>query len=179
MNSWTCFQLTLATGRPGPLHRLGFLHIIAFHNSCVHGVSNIQYPSLISASCCGPSSWYRIPSSFGVSIETFAHEFGHVFGLRHFFAQITEQRWRSVLFGDHDPFSIMNYGDDSVLTDTDKADLQRLYELAWGGELTRINGTPIELQRPYHTTLAERVSLGRLDPSAGDGPARAAALLLR
>ena len=93
-------------------------------------------------------------------IDTFVHEFGHVFGLRHFFAQVTETRWASEIFGEHKPFSIMNYGDNSVLTETDKSDLQRLYELAWSGELTDVNGTPIRFVRPFHTA-------GLLGPSDG------------
>lgn len=83
-------------------------------------------------------------------VETLAHEIGHIFGLRHFFAQISEGQWASVVFGEHSKFSIMNYGEDSTLTEFDKSDLKRLYELVWSGELTEINGTPIRLVRPYH-----------------------------
>ena len=84
-------------------------------------------------------------------IETLAHEVGHVFGLRHFFAQITETRWRSEIFGDHEPFSIMNYGAQSRMSDADKRDLKTLYMMAWAGTLTEINGTPIKLVRPFST----------------------------
>lgn len=83
--------------------------------------------------------------------ETICHELGHVFGLRHFFAQIRETAWRSQIFGEHNPFSIMNYGSQSTLTAADRADLKRLYELARGGQLTKINGTPIRLVKPFHT----------------------------
>ena len=83
-------------------------------------------------------------------VETLIHEIGHVFGLRHFFAQVSEGRWPSEIFGSHRPFSIMNYGAQSVLTETDRRDLRRLYRAAWGGALTHINGTPIRLVRPYH-----------------------------
>jgi len=86
-------------------------------------------------------------------VETFCHEIGHVFGLRHFFAQIDEAGWPSHLFGAHTPFTIMNYGPNSRLTDADKADLKRLYTTAWNGELTNINGTPIRFAKPYHTML--------------------------
>jgi hypothetical protein len=82
-------------------------------------------------------------------IETIAHELGHVFGLRHFFADIRETRWRSEIFGEHSPFSIMNYGPQSVMTQHDRDDLKKLYQLAWAGELASINGTPIRLVRPY------------------------------
>jgi hypothetical protein len=82
-------------------------------------------------------------------IETMAHELGHVFGLRHFFAQITETRWRSELFGDHQPFSIMNYGPQSVMTPTDRDDLKEIYRQAWSGELMAINDTPIQLVDPF------------------------------
>jgi hypothetical protein len=87
-------------------------------------------------------------------VNTLVHELGHVFGLRHFFANISETQWRSELFGTDSPFSIMNYGSKSVLTDADKADLKRLYELAWSGDLTQINGTPIRFMKPYHDSGA-------------------------
>lgn len=82
-------------------------------------------------------------------IETLIHEFGHVFGLRHFFAAIHESAWPAEVFGTHSPFSIMNYGPESKLTDDDLSDLKELYRLAWSGHLTEINGTPIRLVRPY------------------------------
>jgi hypothetical protein len=82
-------------------------------------------------------------------VDTLIHEVGHVFGLRHFFAQVSETAWPSEIFGAHRPFSIMNYGAQSELTDYDKADLKRLYRTAWSGELTQINGTPIRFVRPF------------------------------
>jgi len=87
-------------------------------------------------------------------IETLAHELGHVFGLRHFFADVTETQWRSEIFGSHSPFSIMNYGHQSIMTDLDRADLSRLYELVWDRRLTAINGTPIRLMVPHHAAGA-------------------------
>jgi len=93
------------------------------------------------------------PRMFGQSekeqVDTLIHEIGHVFGLRHFFAQISETAWRSEVFGTHKPFSIMNYGSESELTDDDKADMKRLYQKAWSGELTQINGTPIRFVKPF------------------------------
>ncbi|WP_217701353.1 matrixin family metalloprotease [Tenacibaculum aiptasiae] len=83
-------------------------------------------------------------------IETIAHELGHVFGLRHFFAEIREQDWPSVKFGKHKPFSIMNYGSKSIMTENDIADLKLLYNKVWNGELREINGTPIRTFFPYH-----------------------------
>lgn len=86
-------------------------------------------------------------------VETFMHEFGHVFGLRHFFALVSETSWPAVIYGEHDtkkPFSIMNYGANSFITEPDRRDLRNLYEAAWSGELTHINGTQIKLMRPYH-----------------------------
>ena len=50
-------------------------------------------------------------------VETLIHEIGHVFGLRHFFANVSETAWPSEIFGTHDTFSIMNYGRASQLTD--------------------------------------------------------------
>ena len=43
-------------------------------------------------------------------VDTLIHEIGHTFGLRHFFAQVSESAWPSVVFGTHQAFSIMNYG---------------------------------------------------------------------
>jgi hypothetical protein len=84
-------------------------------------------------------------------VDTLIHETGHIFGLRHFFANVTETAWPSKVFGKHDKFTIMNYGHDSELTDYDKSDLKRLYKMAWSGELENINGTPIRLIKPFHT----------------------------
>lgn len=92
-------------------------------------------------------------------VETLIHEIGHVFGLRHFFANLTENAWPSQVFGTHSPFSIMNYGSQSVLTADDKSDLRRLYQQAWSGKLVHINGTPIRLVQPYHATGASPESL--------------------
>lgn len=83
-------------------------------------------------------------------VDTLTHESGHIFGLRHFFAQKLEKPWPSVLFGEQPKFTIMNYGAESVLTETDKSDLKRLYQGVWSGQLKDINGTPIRLVRPYH-----------------------------
>lgn len=98
-------------------------------------------------------------------VETMAHEIGHMFGLRHFFAQVAanEKGLPSHLFGTHERFTIMNYGADSMMGDNDRNDLKRLYELAWSGQLKGINGTPIKLVKPYHT-LAE--STESVDPLA-------------
>ena len=94
------------------------------------------------------------PKMFDLSeeeqIETMAHELGHIFGLRHFFAEISEQFFPSVKFGEHKPFSIMNYGDESQMTENDINDLKLLYEKVWSGELKEINGTPIRTFYPYH-----------------------------
>ena len=82
-------------------------------------------------------------------VETLVHEIGHAFGLRHFFAVVSEKAWPAQIFGQHRPFSIMNYGDMSQLTDVDKSDLSTLYGRAWSGDLTQINGTPIRLVKPF------------------------------
>jgi hypothetical protein len=83
-------------------------------------------------------------------VETLEHEIGHVFGLRHFFAPDQETEWPSEIFGKNRAFSIMNYGDKSHLTKTDRSDLKKLYQAAWSGQLTNINGTPIKLVQPFH-----------------------------
>jgi hypothetical protein len=106
-------------------------------------------------------------------VETLVHEIGHVFGLRHFFADVSETQWPSQVFGTHKPFSIMNYGSQSVLTLDDKADLRRLYQLAWSGELTHINGTPVKFVRPFHTIGASPesiVAISELQPVSQSRP---------
>ncbi len=94
------------------------------------------------------------PSMFEQSrkeqVDTFIHEIGHVFGLRHFFADVRETAWPVEIYGTHKPFSIMNYGAASELSAEDKADLRQLYHTVWNGRLSQINGTPIRLVRPYH-----------------------------
>lgn len=84
-------------------------------------------------------------------VDTLIHEIGHIFGLRHFFAQISETKWASEIFGTHSEFSIMNYGELSELTDEDRDDLRRLYQSVWAGSLTHINGTRIRQVKPFHT----------------------------
>ena len=42
----------------------------------------------------------------------------------------------------------------SKLTDADRSDLKRLYDLARSGAIDHVNGTPIRLVRPYHTIIA-------------------------
>lgn len=92
-------------------------------------------------------------------VETLVHEIGHVFGLRHFFANVSETAWPSQIFGTHKPFSIMNYGSQSVLTADDKSDMKRLYQVVWSGELTQINGTPIKLVKAFHAIGAQPENL--------------------
>lgn len=82
--------------------------------------------------------------------ETMAHELGHIFGLRHFFANISEKAFPSVKFGQQNQFTIMNYNENTIMTDNDKNDLKALYEKVWSGELTEINGTRIVTFLPYH-----------------------------
>jgi DUF1365 family protein len=63
-------------------------------------------------------------------LDTLIHEIGHTFGLRHFFAQVSETAWLSEVFGKHQKFSSMSYSADSELTAYDKADLKKLYQTA-------------------------------------------------
>lgn len=107
-------------------------------------------------------------------VDTFIHELGHTFGLRHFFANVSETAWPSEVFGEHQPFSIMNYGGQSELTDDDKSDLKRLYQAAWSGKLTKINGTPIQHVKPFHTIGGppeNLVAVGQIHciPTANEG----------
>ncbi|OXB15150.1 matrixin family metalloprotease [Flavobacterium reichenbachii] len=102
----------------------------------------------------GQNIFYIYPTMFKQSyqeqVETIQHEMGHIFGLRHFFANISETRWKSELFGTDTPFSIMNYGDKSKLENSDVEDLKKLYQLVWSNQLTEINGTPIKKFVSYH-----------------------------
>lgn len=91
-------------------------------------------------------------------VDTIIHELGHVFGLRHFFANTRESAWPSRLFGEDTRFSIMNYGDDSELTETDRNDLKRLYAAVWSGELTSIDGAPVRLFQPFSALRGPAVS---------------------
>lgn len=84
-------------------------------------------------------------------VETIAHELGHVFGLRHWFAPQREAQFPSRPYGEQQHVSIMNYGPDSQLTEDDRQDLMMLYADARSGKLTHINGTPIRLVAPFHT----------------------------
>lgn len=100
-------------------------------------------------------------------VETLIHELGHVFGLRHFFAKVSEKEWPSQIFGTHKKFSIMNYGNLSQLTAADRQDLKRLYASVWKGTLTRINGTPVRLVKPFHTLASSAdnmVAVGPIQP---------------
>ncbi len=83
-------------------------------------------------------------------VDTLIHEIGHIFGLRHFFANVSETAWPSQIFGKHSKFSIMNYGNLSALTADDKKDLGKLYQAAWSGVLTNVNGTAIRFVQPFH-----------------------------
>lgn len=84
-------------------------------------------------------------------VETLQHEFGHIFGLRHWFANVREQSWPSELFGSNDKFTIMNYGADKTLTENDLRDLKALYVGVWSGVIGEINGTKVQMMRPYHS----------------------------
>lgn len=103
-------------------------------------------------------------------IETLVHEIGHTFGLRHFFANLSETEFPSQVFGAHSKFSIMNYGSESHLTLNDRRDLKRLYDMAWSGQLTQINGTPIKFVRPYHSVGATPQEMLAVVPAAAAQP---------
>ncbi|MFN6137494.1 MAG: matrixin family metalloprotease [Planctomycetota bacterium] len=86
-------------------------------------------------------------------VETLCHEIGHIFGLRHFFANVEETDFPSRLFGSDNEYSIMNYGEKSVLTDKDKSDLKKLYQMAWDRELVVIDKAPIRFFQPYSSLI--------------------------
>ena len=103
----------------------------------------------------GQQTFNLYPTLFDQSqddkVTTFCHELGHIFGLRHFFANISETDMPSVLFGTDSQFTIMNYGPDCQLTNADKADLKQLYTQVWKSQdpRTTINGTPIRLMTSF------------------------------
>ncbi|MBW8640367.1 matrix metalloproteinase-11 [Hoeflea sp. WL0058] len=140
----------------GPGDAWDFELVVSPHKKCVPNVGCTLASAFLPDG--GRHELTLYPDLFDVSpkeqAETMAHEIGHVFGLRHFFAQIEEQTWASEVFGEHNehkPFSIMNYGKDSFMTATDRDDLKKLYNLVWSGALTEINGTPIRLVHPFTT----------------------------
>ncbi len=86
-------------------------------------------------------------------VDTLIHELGHIFGLRHFFADVAETNFPWAQYGSNESFTIMNYGALSELTNADRNDLRELYLRAWSGELQQINGTRLALVQPYHRLL--------------------------
>lgn len=86
-------------------------------------------------------------------VDTLIHEMGHIFGLRHFFADVSETNFPWARYGAENKFTIMNYGSLSELSDADLHDLRELYLRAWSGELQHINGTRIALIEPFHRLL--------------------------
>lgn len=94
-------------------------------------------------------------------VDTLIHELGHIFGLRHFFADVSETSFPWAKYGYESKFTIMNYGELSELTNADLHDLRELYLRAWSGELQHINGTRIALVEPFHRLL-RNASSGRV-----------------
>ena len=91
-------------------------------------------------------------------VDTFIHEIGHIFGLRHFFANVSETAWPSEIFGRHENFSIMNYGALSELTDADKDDLTA--------------AVPVGVERRADTHQRDADPVGRAVQRTGPGPDR-------
>lgn len=85
-------------------------------------------------------------------VSTLVHELGHVFGLRHFFADTDaeEKKFPSQIFGKHSSFTIMNYGNLSRLTQADRRDLERLYEAAWSADPEAEIGKQVRLVKAPH-----------------------------
>lgn len=86
-------------------------------------------------------------------LSTMVHEIGHIFGLRHFFAQTDayERKFPSLVFGKHSRFTIMNYGSESRLTEADRQDLARLYDAAWSDNPETEIDKAVRLVKARHT----------------------------
>ena len=97
-----------------------------------------------------------LPTMFEYShveqVATMVHELGHVFGLRHYFADTDEAKFPSKIFGKHSAFTVMNYGAKSKLTIADREDLARLYEAAWSADPEAALGLPVRLFDAPHAT---------------------------
>jgi len=89
-------------------------------------------------------------------VATLVHELGHVFGLRHWFADKDSEEMKSpsLAFGSKSPFTIMNYGSRSKLTRADRNDLRRLYEAAWSADPHAILGKMVRLVAAPHIARA-------------------------
>lgn len=111
-------------------------------------------------------------------VETLAHEIGHIFGLRHFFAPVSEKSMPSEQFGTQSKFSIMNYGALSTMTDADRNDLQELYRQVWSGERKEINGTEVILVRPYSALGSTEIAMPVRATSPAAAPLREAAAMM-
>ena len=105
----------------------------------------VMYPSMFDQEHEGPDG----------QLATMVHEIGHIFGLRHYFAQKDkyERKFPSLVYGTHSPHTIMNYGEESVLTEADRKDLRRLYEAAWSASPADSVGKEVRLVQAPHKTL--------------------------
>jgi len=83
-------------------------------------------------------------------VMTLVHELGHVFGLRHYFADTEEAAFPSKTFRTHSSFTVMNYGWKSRLTVADRKDLEWLYEAAWSADAEARLGLPVRLCKAPH-----------------------------
>jgi hypothetical protein len=85
-------------------------------------------------------------------VSTMVHELGHVFGLRHYFADTDseEKKFPSLVYGKHSGFTVMNYGPRSHLTEADRKDLLRLYQAAWSAEPEQEIGKQVRLVQAPH-----------------------------
>ena len=76
-------------------------------------------------------------------VDTFIHELGHIFGLRHFKARTHEPHRPAQAFGKQDSWTIMNLSEKFELTPLDRSDLKKLYDEVWNRGRGDINGVPI------------------------------------
>merc|ERR1712232_134059 len=98
------------------------------------------------------NDFYVYPEMFtlGDPLNTMLHEIGHIYGLRHYFFR-EEEGFPGLTFGTENEKTIMNYGKNSIFTDTDKKDLKALYEFV--GDSSREKGVPIVLFKSRHELI--------------------------
>ena len=100
------------------------------------------------------NDFYVYPEMFTVGdpLNTMLHEIGHIYGLRHYFFR-EEEGFPGLTFGTENEKTIMNYGKNSILTDTDKTELKALYEYVMDN--TKVNPGPVVMFKSRHEYMED------------------------